>query len=462
MKILKLTLLTLSVCLTTCAFAQYDDYLLKDYFNPNYQRQILDFNISGGLNNTSLKEGIVNGSDFTDRTDLNFNGLFSADYNSITNSIKSQSTTYLGFSLGGDFAKNNDYDSERFNKNAHFNIGLNFRHRGYYYNANKQFLLVQPTATLHYNYNNNKYNTNSSDSKSTVNNFQTLFSIGIGVGLGRIEEVGDARQAIYILQELQKQKLLKKDLSAEQINELAQLITTVKNKRQFDSRIKLIEEITTVDSFFVANDFIDKDHSTAYFTTLYDNWQYANVSRQSGNRFTVGVTPSGEYNGLHAKQSFLNSTIESDREIWNLGADFFASFESEKPINLKWQQSFLAKYTLGTNREIIDDDGQSIHSTTLAASYGLGFYPNSRTEIKGSLSQDVDYLFNEYGSAWVTTTALNFQMSYYFSPQLRLSLSYRAGFNYDQECNKDFDICAYSKNKYPTNVLSFGLSYSLF
>jgi len=462
MKVLKLTLLTLSVCLTTCAFAQYDDYLLKDYFNPNYQRQMLNFYISGGLNNGSLKEGVVDDFVYTDRTDFDFNGLLRANYNSVKNTIKTQNSTYFGLSLGGNFEKNNS-DSETLNKIGNFGLGLDFRHRGYYYNTRKQFLLVQPIANLGYNYNNNKYNTNSSDSKSTVNNFQTLFSIGIGVGLGRIEEVGDARQAIYILQELQKQKLLKKELSAEKINELAQLITTVKNKRQFDSRIKLIEEITTVDSFFVANDFIDKDHSTAYFTTLYDNWQYANVSRQSGNRFTVGVTPSGVYNSLHRKESYNpHYTIESDRDTWNLGADFFVSFESEKPINLKWQQSFFAKYTLGTNREIIDDDGQSIHSTTLMASYGLGFYPNSRTEIKGSLSQDIDYLFNESGSTWATTTALNFQMSYYFSPQLRLSLSYRAGFDYYGAKNKYFDRILYSKNKYPTNVLSFGLSYSLF
>jgi hypothetical protein len=70
----------------------------------------------------------------------------------------------------------------------------------------------------------------------------------LGIGYGRIENVQDARQAIYIANALSKNGVLTRNLSNSEMFELSQIISTVKNKRFLDSRLRLIEEITTVTS----------------------------------------------------------------------------------------------------------------------------------------------------------------------------------------------------------------------
>ena len=72
------------------------------------------------------------------------------------------------------------------------------------------------------------------------------FTPSIGWGIGRIENVTDARQAIYILEDFKKNGILSRDLTKDELFEFAQLISTVKNKRFLDSRLHRIDEITTM------------------------------------------------------------------------------------------------------------------------------------------------------------------------------------------------------------------------
>ena len=53
-------------------------------------------------------------------------------------------------------------------------------------------------------------------------------NIPMSVGKGRIEQVEDARQAIYILENLDKQGVLNRKLTTEEIHAFAQTISTVK------------------------------------------------------------------------------------------------------------------------------------------------------------------------------------------------------------------------------------------
>jgi len=123
-----------------------------------------------------------------------------------------------------------------------------------------------------------------------------------GVGYGRIENVRDARQAVYITQALSKKNVLTRQLSNDELFELSQKISTVKNKRFLDSRLRLIEEITTVDSFFVNNNLLT-DNGAPYFTTLYDMWQYGDLfPRQSGYNISIVARP--HFSTLSTKGDF--------------------------------------------------------------------------------------------------------------------------------------------------------------
>ncbi len=476
---MKQTLIFLFVllCLSVnSVFAQYDNYSLKDYVNPEYKRQALDFSLDGTLQNNSSKQ---NGSSPSFKHNQNndyatINGSMSINYNRIKNSIRTQNTTYAGLSFGEQYY-NNSYSSyfehsngtsssrDYLKRNNAYNVQLNVDHNGYYYGNNEKFLLFAPSASFSYNHFKDKLDDETDESFDATNStLSTYGSLSLGVGTGRIEEVGDARQAVYILQELQKQGVLKKNLSQEEINELAQLITKTKYKRRFDSRIRLIQEITSIDSLFVEKGYIEEEHSAAYFTTLYDNWMYAKAYRRSGNRVTLSVRPHFNYRNEKNEKVYINRdnyTINDTTKQFYYGADLNILYESEKPMNLYWQRSFSIGYSIGWIGSDYPKHDDS-YDTDVFATYGIAYYPNSRTSISGSISENINYIFNDR-NIW-TTTSINLGMSYYFSPQLRLDAYYNLRFTYHYIDDRDNDLTTTYKDKYPSNSLSVRHTYSLF
>ena len=470
--ILKLVLIcSFCMCIIT-VFAQYDDYLLKNYVNPNYKRQSLDFNVGGYLNNSSYEQkteqGINNSSDIHDY--FNTSGNAEANYKRVKNSVATQNETNVSLLMDGRFYKEKrekDLGQNILNRGGSHHFELSFSNQGYHYRNSQKFILLTPSVNISTSNQKYKFDDRSEDSnKDKRNYFSANTSFRLGLGKGRIEEVGDARQAVYILQDLQKQGVLKKELSEEEINELARLITKEKYTRQFDSRIRLIREITAIDSFMVVKGYVNNDHSAEYFTSLYDNWQFANVYRKSGNRFTLGVMPSYRYLDQKNKTVYFNNngfTEQNTLKYRIMGMDLFTGFESEKPINLYWQRTTSIELSSGWQEYKTEVDKTDMYHTMLIANYGIAYYPNSRTSIGGNISEGLVYDSNDNYSAISSMAAINFNMSYYFSPQFRLNLDYRVVHNYSYRDNKDSNMGNFiSKHRYPRNDLSVSLTYSLF
>ncbi|MDR2039417.1 MAG: hypothetical protein LBQ60_15960 [Bacteroidales bacterium] len=471
------TVLFLFLCVDLhSVFAQYDHYLLKDYMNPDYKRQSLDFSFNGNFSNSSNKrDGSHPEYTYKDALDqIKMTGGLSLGYNRIKNTIRTQNNTSVDFLFNGNYGKDKsftdtqgansyNYNQDRLSKTGMVRVGLDFRNTGYYYGNNKNFLLLGPTAGFSYSHGNYKLDDKTNTSyKNTTRDLSAHAAFSLGIGKGRIEEVGDARQAVYLLQDLQKYGILEKELSQEEIDELARLVTKVKNKRQFDSRIRLIQEITSVDSLLIEKGYIGKEHSAAYFTTLYDNWQYANVNRRSGNRFTVSLRPFVVYSHYKIEKTWLydNNPAEHDTtKYFDYGGNFVVSFDSEKPVNLYWQRALSIEFTTEWRESDYPKHSERYHSL-LSADYGWVYYPNSRTSIGGFFSELLAYTYKE--RQFQTSTSLLFDLKYYFSPQLRLNISYRFGYTYIRSDDKDTDWLVTSRNKYPDNFLSINLMYSIF
>ena len=79
--------------------------------------------------------------------------------------------------------------------------------------------------------------------KSDRDGLTINMQLPIAVGWGRIERVEDARLAVYILDDLRKAGKLAKEPSEEEIYQVAQFISQLRNERFFDSREKKIWEI---------------------------------------------------------------------------------------------------------------------------------------------------------------------------------------------------------------------------
>lgn len=155
--------------------------------------------------------------------------------------------------IGGYY--NNDKQTDI--KNSFFSVTASYSNSSRFYTSNQVFFETGGSASLAFGESKSVNKTGSTSVKA---------SIPLRVGKGRIEQVEDARQAIYILDNLAKRGVLNRRLSNDEIYTFSQIISTVKNKRFFDSRLRMIDEITTVDSFLVKNNLL-ATAGAPYFTT---------------------------------------------------------------------------------------------------------------------------------------------------------------------------------------------------
>jgi hypothetical protein len=253
--------------------------------------------------------------------------------------------------------------------------------------------------------------------------------------------VQDARQSVYILDELAKVSRSDKQPTGEDVIAFAELISELKNMRYFDARLQRIYELQVVDSFLQANHLIDTN-DVQYFSTLVDFWDFGNRPlRESGNRFSIHFTPGynmlssiyDDENQMNGESFINNKNYFTNLLLISTGFDFI----HEKPINLSWQHSIkvTGNYGLAAGKEEnkinnITEDVNLPH-VHLSYSQGAGFYPNTRTELR--LSYQLAYTqlldtdkstseFVDFGNkAFESGARFNFYC--YLSPQLRLSLN---------------------------------------
>lgn len=268
----------------------------------------------------------------------------------------------------------------------------------------------------------------------------------VGVGKGRLESVEDARQAIYILDNLTKRGVLTRKLTNDEIFTLSQLISTVKNKRFFDSRLHLIEEITRVDSFFVHRELL-RNSDASYFTTLYDYWQHgALFERLSGKEFHSFISGEINISKYEVKSSEVTVPHLYDNQYRNL--HWINQFSYEKPINPYWQNSLSIRLMTGYLQQHLyrpgpDTSWEKNLNSSLSGSYSWDYYPNSRTNFSMRISQQFTYAhaispfdgertYENGGKIFNTATSLGGSLNYYISPQLRLSASISSLFEYQK------------------------------
>lgn len=414
---------------------EYGNDLLKNYFLPDITRKSLDFelNSDGKYNKYATKE-------YGDSETMDLNGQFESVFNHYQNTRKFIGTQKVYLNLTGDLDKKSNES-----KTSMFRIYLGYENSSKFY-FNKLFIETGGKALL------SNIKRNQPDYGSRTTSIEG--SIPILVGTGRIENVTDMRQAIYIVSSLSKQGILKQHISNEKMMEFAQVISTVKNKRFLDYRKHLKREIATVNSYLVDNGYIT-DLSSDYFTTLYDYWLYGGLfERKSGLEFKGGLQPHGYYD-------FNRHTYDS--KSTNIGLNALLNIEYENPLNLYWQNSASLNLTGGISKyksKYDDDkeDEQKQKSWALGGSYFWGYYPSSRTNINIGIIEEYSWARikqDDYDTFYRKTLSsmLRLNFYYYISPQVRLKA----------EGNIRHENYFSSTSKYRWNgEYIFTLTYSLF
>lgn len=493
--LIALLLVTLFVLSAKTTFAQDTTFKLSDYKNPIYFYQTLDLNFRLSGSSDGIRNNNTSDNYLTNR--YSFNSNTEARYNSYSNSIKSQSefgaTLYGIIGTGTNHETYKLVDNERIDNSSSTNENLNIYGMKRFYNEKQYFFEMNGSAYTSYSGIMSKSKNYQADTvtASTITkqkSFGTSVNGQFLIGKGRIEQVQDARLALYMLEDIKHLNRDKRSASDEEVLELAKLITSLKYKRFFDDRLKKIAEITAIDSFMQKTGLVSIPDA-AYFTSLNDNWDYSNnTERESGYRLYFGVEGQYRFNNNRSHRettlafdSILNGKYNTNQaEIYGV-----AGLVYEKPINLRWQQSAYlkasagCKYLLAENSLTGYSDTQSyngsIPSMRLTAGYSYGFYPNSRTSLTAGwfLSSTYDKLFsgaskkNKENSknSFNAYTGPGLHAYFYISEKLRLSINYTGlySLNYDNFITNIPDGSDDSQTKtHWDNQLDASLNYILF
>lgn len=455
------------------ASAQEYKYDISKYYTPDIVRNQLDLSVSssGSLNST------LNTSN-----DNAINGNLNANFSNYVNTRKLIRTINANLLLNGSASSENNLTTGINQQSGHFynsaGVGTTYQ----LFNPTNKFLSFGGNINYGYNISSNKIDSLNKADIVKYNLLSSNLNLYIGVGFGRIENVTDAQQAIYLLEAFSKNNVLGRDLSNNEIFNLSQEISRIKNKRFLDARLHLIDEVSHVDSFLVANNLIKKSDAN-YFTTLYDIWLYGDrFERKSGQSIELRFTPNIRFDNSYSKiaYEFTNhSDLEGKGNSLYSNYNISLIYNFEKPFNQKWQHSVNASlngvlnnssYT-STSILPLNNESKSAYNSKYAnanASYKLGYYPNTRTNIYAQINQAVEYDF--YTSSTIngnqqvnnekilsSNTSLDFGTYYYFSPQLRLSANLNLSNNHQVYYNSSYPV---------SNVLngqfSVGANYSFF
>lgn len=459
----KLVFFILLFSVVFASFAQsYDNYPLKDYYTPDIQRRSLEFDITGNFK--------------AEKDDKHLLNLFQESrFHSLINTRKKISNLFISFS----FREKNAKGMEDYNKYQSFSAytGIDYDEKRY---VTPKFFFqyaggiagtANPIKETRIEHDAEK---GYIDMDYKIKTYSFRGYAKLGAGIGRIENITDARQALYILDALSKNGRLKKQLSNDEVFTFSQLISSVKNKRFLDARLHRMDEITQVDSFLVAGNYLEKNDA-AYFTTLYDLWLYGDLfERKSGQEYSVYSSYRHQYSyGKTSKNGIENNPYRSPHNDFSTGV----IYNFEKPIRLSWQHSFNTSlnyyYTNGFEGKTINN------SIDLPIKYSLGYYPNTRTHFQLSIEERLGRLLQKRTFAVGDTeykekfenlsadTSLSLNTYYYVSPHLLLSAKAVANLIFskykviEKDPNLTYPDNSDSNSDWNTNI-EFKVTYKLF
>jgi hypothetical protein len=230
----------------------------------------------------------------------------------------------------------------------------------------------------------------------------------IGFGYGRRQDVTCARQAIYILEELDKAGQLLRKMNNNDVTELADLLVTISHVRQYDSRIKVKDDLRLIVNHLIAAGLLQKT-GIENFLIIRDMYHYGNnYSRTSGwDISTAGRLTfyQSEYDDKYVyiysdhNDVWHNYDNEDNRSRYGVALKFNYSHNYGKNWELDiasdlgyFQNNSLKKYSAvysDTTRYKRNEDSEEI---ALKTAIRLNWYISTRTRLWAG----VDYVLNDF------------------------------------------------------------------
>lgn len=489
------------ILLSTGLVAQ--TFELKDYKNPDFHLKMLETDFSFISNSNGSRQTYSGSQTYPERRfdDFQIGGMLRPTYYSRTNLRNYQGNQSIEIGLQSEFRKQSSEFTDlsgsqsQDSKRSTYLGDLYYRTSNRFYNNKKQFFEVDATFFYTFYSAASSYNQEPKSEIYTLHNansqHQGQISVPLLIGKGRMEEVQDARLALYIFEDLKKSGNLKHEPLKEEIIAFAEFITKLKNERHFDARLRKISDITAVDSMLRAMD-LKQGAETSWFTLINDNWDFAEGPiREAGSRFSIGVVPVFFFNKETHKSkisdnSGSDNTFTEKMRANNMGADIMIDYRLSVPTSYNWQHDTYAQavfsplntYLSNSNYQgdsLISEQENYYREPSFGVEVGhtIGYYPNSRTSVFLHGELDYRYLYKskrkvdtleEEESNNYLSAQLRLQGIYYFSPQLTFNATLAGQLanasNSMRAIQTSAELTSHNLNFY--SQISLGFTYKLF
>ena len=241
----------------TLLYSQPDSVLQDFKFrNANYRAISIGVNGSGMFDNTNYTNGTLN------QYAVGFSGTFQFQQSRSTE----KQLLNLSVSLAPFFTSNNADNVTDNTKTKSISILPNF------YLNNKWFSKKMFTEVGVEGFANLTRAKNSYDIPTVVQKIRETvgsFALTLGIGKGRLENVTDMQNALWLSKSLEEAGRFSHTLSAAELNELGKTITKANNTRVLDARKRTQFILETIDNYFQQNGLINRT-DIKYFSNLND------------------------------------------------------------------------------------------------------------------------------------------------------------------------------------------------
>jgi len=495
------TLTTAVLILATAHLSaqSYDTYALSRFKAAEFYRTGLSFNLNGGLNGygNDGKSNVKYGPDWyryasNEQSDNSNNSqgfnaelLHTQDYRQgkfdYSGSFRSRISLQTDLRDGSSNGRGDDTGYDLYNQQSDYKSNSSGYEQGYTLSytsqlyINQLFATVTPTASFSKedsdqddNSNrSNSYLSHPNDSISVIQRFlydaaqnstdweeEYSYDLPVSFGYGRIENVTDARQSVYILDELQNSGYLTERLSDEAVDRLATEINRIKNQRVLDSREMAKYQLAALDSVLFASGKL-KERNVGYFNIINDNWNYgANQNRQHG--WSAGVKAGYAKNSSSRRRNSERNSNEYETRDTILFDQDTVAFYNNHSGNLNTQRTSnsynIDSYTLGCF-------GRLEQQIDLYSQYGISLSVNHRWSKKENdegnyslyrfIEQDSlrisEYDNKTHTSSDIKTISAQLSVGYDYFPNTRTSIfnSITAFYSKSKEDQTDTSMSGY-------------------
>jgi hypothetical protein len=416
---MKKLLLFICLLISITTFCQ-DKSLLSNYkFRvPKYKALNLLISSGGGTSNDFV--GYAANKQLGSQINSNYLALKSTD--------KLQQSLYVNLISNVNTNTSNYATGKNKSNTLYASPSLNFNNRWY-----KKNNFIELGANLVTNlYSRKSKNISSSLTSDTYSDNGFATSLVLGIGNGRLENITDMQNALWLTKSLINEKNLTRSLSNDEINELAKTITQSNNFRVLDARKRIRFVLEKIDSYLQSKNLINKTDIN-YFTNLNDIVFFANNnSRLAGTVKFIMLIPELE-NSKKINEQISTITNENITTNFKNQISLKVGFQKYKPLSLNHQIEYgvtagasyfenkiITKSYFNnsiTSQTKLKPIGKSI-STDYFVNYNL--YPNTRTNIGFSLNGQNGY--SVYDNAPSINTAIIFTASanYFINYNTRL------------------------------------------